>query len=47
MSDGSDDRSDVSPDDPEPFFAGVKGVWSGSGLDLSSLDIYHVPPVIT
>ena len=36
---------DVSPNDPEPYFAGVKGFWAGSGLDLSSLDINHIPPV--
>ena len=37
--------SDVSPGDPEPFFAGVKGIGPGSGLDLSSLDINHIPPI--
>ena len=36
---------DVSPDDPEPYFAGVKGVGAGSEIHLSSLDISHGPPV--
>ena len=36
---------DVSPDDPEPYFAGVKGTGPESEIDLSSLDLNHIPPV--
>ena len=51
LGDGSDDSHfclllrDISPDDPEPYFAGVKGTGPESEIDLSSLDINHIPPI--
>ena len=36
---------DISPNDPEPYFAGVKGVGTKPELDLSSLDLNHIPPI--
>lgn len=38
--------SDVSPNDPEPYFAGVKGIGPESEIDLSSLDINHIAPIV-
>ena len=36
---------ELSPNDPEPYFAGVKGVGTEPGIDLSSLDLNHIPPI--
>ena len=35
----------VVPRDPESYFAGVKGIGAEPHLDLSSLDVNHIPPI--